>query len=133
MLYDACRSELPSRYLTVAEAFRMLDEPSDMELVEEHNVFLSKESSEGTLSSHLRMIGAKYIRRSVFVVLVANGVSTLFVFGEDDTITYVDTHCHFPNGALIAWVENSTAIVMLIERIFPNQSTIGHISLFTVE
>ena len=132
-IYDNCRAELPARYLTVTEAILLVDS-IDLELVEEHNVFHHSESSSETLASRLIEIANGYEGRKVMVLYVIDYRCTVFIFSTNGSITFFDTHCHFPNGARICWTASKNNIPRLLSGLFPTcTDAFGYIALFLVD
>ena len=97
-VYDDFRENLPSRYLSTAEACDILsgiislipDSPLPVRLIDSHR--------PSTVAAQLQMLLDDEANQ--FAVLTISDKSSVFIL-RPSSILFVDSHCHVPNGAVV--------------------------------
>lgn len=109
-VYDASRSSLPHRFLTVHEAVNLIDDQDLLLVTDEINFFHHSEVRELTLENYLgRYLNSEHHGRS-FAIAVCCQRSILFALIEDKILVCIDTHTNPPNGATITWTEDFSSL-----------------------
>jgi len=97
-IYDLRHDSLPSRYLSIQEAASVLEMWFDMDVGINLPVWLKDHHVLSTVGGQLQ---EAFVSRSSFVAfLILNKKTSLFYFTEG-IVTYIDTHCHEPSGAVV--------------------------------
>jgi len=97
-IYDLSHDSLPSRYLSIQEAASVLEMWFDMDVGINLPVRLKDHHVLSTIGGQLQ---EAFVSHSSFVAfLILNEKTSSFYFTEG-VVTYIDTHCHKPSGAVV--------------------------------
>lgn len=97
-VYDLCRHNLPSRYLSIQEAASVLDTWLDCSVGKALPVRLQDPHEMSTICGQLSLAIASQDTSVSFLIM---NEKTSFFFTTKNEVLYIDTHSHPPHGAVV--------------------------------
>lgn len=97
-VYDLCRHNLPSRYLSIQEAASVLDTWLDCSVGKALPVRLQDPHETSTICGQLSLAMDSQDASVSFLIM---NEKTSFFFTTKNEVLYIDTHSHSPHGAVV--------------------------------
>ena len=101
-IYDLCRHDLPSRYLSIQEAASVLEMWFDLSVGNNLPVRLDDQHTPSTICGQLQEAVSSC--DSSYAFLILNEKTSLF-YVTKESVMYIDTHSHGNKGAIVVTAE----------------------------
>ena len=100
-VYDHSRTNMPQRYLSVAEAAMVAGDLLDVSVGQPLPVRVQDPHPPSTLQYHLIELCNNQTQHASFALFIVNDKTVLFISMKKEKLILVDSHLHEPNGAIV--------------------------------